>query len=192
MNFNKHSNLQGSHAFLSASTYSWVNYNDEKLSQFFMSRLAAQRGTELHELASMLIKQGVRLPKSNKSLNNYVNDCIGFRMKVEQILYYSPNIFGTADAIGMSKNRETNRFRLRIADLKTGLIEASFTQLEIYAALFCLEYNFRPFEIEIELRIYQNNVLEIVEPDPDVIFHIMDKIISFDKQITNLRIETEH
>jgi hypothetical protein len=33
--FNKHSNLAGQHAFLSASKYHWVNYTDQKLDASF-------------------------------------------------------------------------------------------------------------------------------------------------------------
>jgi hypothetical protein len=31
MNFNEHSTLVGQHAFLSASYYHWINYDDQKL-----------------------------------------------------------------------------------------------------------------------------------------------------------------
>jgi len=104
-------------------------------------------------------------------------------MKTEQILYYSDNCFGTADAIAFRKNF------LRIHDLKTGLTPVSERQLEVYAALFCLEYRVKPFEIEIELRIYQNDEIQIYEVDPDVITHIMDRIVTFDKRIEAIRME---
>ena len=54
---------------------------------------AAQYGTELHELAAKLIELGIKLPKSNKTLNMYVNDCIGFRMTPEVTFYFSENAF---------------------------------------------------------------------------------------------------
>lgn len=183
MLFNKHSELSGQHAFLSASKYHWINYDDEKLDRVFIQAMAAQRGTELHQFAFDAIRLGVKLQKSPKTLNAYVNDAIGYRMTPEQILYYSPNCFGTADAIAFRRNR------LRIHDLKTGFTPVSEHQLEVYAALFCLEYQYKPFEIEIELRIYQNDEIQIFEADPDVITHIMDKIITFDKRITRLRME---
>jgi Protein of unknown function (DUF2800) len=104
-------------------------------------------------------------------------------MTSEQILFYSDNCYGTADAIGFRKNL------LRIHDLKTGLNDASPTQLEIYAALFCMEYRFKPTEIGIELRIYQNDDVRVYTPEPDVIFHIMDRIVTFDKRITAHRME---
>lgn len=183
MLFNKHSDLAGKHAFLSASKYHWVNYDDEKLDRSFVTAMAAQRGTELHALAHELIRLGVRLPRSAKSLNMYVNDAIGYRMASEQVLFYSENCFGTADTISFRRDK------LRIHDLKTGVTPTSERQLEIYAALFCLEYRFKPFEIEIELRIYQNDEVQIYEADPDVISHIIDKIITFDKRIKDLRME---
>jgi len=104
MNFNKHFRLEGQHAFLSASKYHWINYDEEKLISTFTKFQATQKGTALHELAMNLINLGVKLPKTNKTLNMYVNDAIGFKMHTEQILYYSDNCFGTADAISFKKN----------------------------------------------------------------------------------------
>jgi hypothetical protein len=173
----------GRHAFLSASNYHWINYDEEKLDRVFWTTAAAQRGTELHALAHQLIKLGVKLPDVPKSLNQYVNDAIGFRMTSEQILYYSDNCYGTADTISFRNNK------LRIHDYKSGATPASVHQLEVYAALFCLEYKFKPFEIEIELRIYQGDEVHVYVPDVDVIFHIIDKIITFDKRIDYLRSE---
>ena len=183
MIFNDHSKLAGQHAFLGASKYHWINYDEEKLDRVFTARMAAQRGTELHAFASEAIRLGIKLPKSPKTLHLYVNDAIGFRMTPEQVLYYSPNAFGTADAISFRRNK------LRVHDLKTGLIQGSVHQLEVYAALFCLEYRFKPMQITTELRIYQNDEVQIYDGDPDVITHVMDKIISFDKRLNQLRVE---
>ncbi len=183
MLFNTHSNLIGRHAFLSASKYHWINYDEDKLDRVFLTALAAQRGTELHAFAHEAIRLGIKLPRTQKTLNLYVNDAIGYRMTPEQVLYYSDNSFGTADAISY------RRGMLRIADLKTGVTATSEHQLEVYAALFCLEYLMKPFEIEIELRIYQSDEVRIYEADPDVIFHIMDRIIIFDKRINAIRME---
>ena len=113
----------------------------------------------------------------------YVNDAIGYRMSPEQILYYSDNCFGTADAISFKRNK------LRVHDLKTGVTPTSEHQLEVYAALFCLEYRFKPFDISIELRIYQNDEVRVYEGDPDQVTHIMDKIVTLDKRLTVLRAE---
>ena len=181
MNFNKHSNLEGQHAFLGASKYHWINYSDEKVAEAYSKFLATQKGTVLHEFAAQCIKLGQKLPKSHKTLNMYVNDAIGFRLTPEQILYYSENCFGTADAIGFRNGL------LRIHDLKTGVIPAHMEQLEIYAALFCLEYKVKPGEIEIELRLYQNNEILYHTPTAEEIVPITDKIITFDKIINKIK-----
>jgi hypothetical protein len=183
MNFVNHSELKGLHAFLGASGYHWINYDDEKLANRFLTHLATLRGTELHEAAEKLIKLGIKLPRTNQTLNMYVNDAIGYKMRTEQVLYYSDNCFGTADTISFRDNK------LRIHDLKTGQIPAHMEQLLIYAALFCLEYNKKPSEIEIELRIYQNDEKIVYIPTTDDIVPIMDKIVSFDKLINKIRRE---
>ncbi len=141
MNFNKHSNLEGQHAFLGASKYHWINYSEDKVAESYSRFLATQKGTQLHEFAAQCIRLGQKLPKSKKTLNAYVNDAIGFKMTPEQILFYSDNCFGTADAIAFRGDL------LRIHDLKTGAIPAHMEQLEVYAALFCLEYKIKPLSI---------------------------------------------
>ena len=95
MNFNRHSNLEGQHAFLGASKYHWINYTDDKIADSYVRFLATQKGTVLHAFAAQCILLGQKLPKSQKTLNMYVNDAIGYKMTPEQILYYSPNCFGT-------------------------------------------------------------------------------------------------
>lgn len=181
MNFNKHSALEGQHAFLGASKYHWINYDEGKLATSYTNFLAAQKGTEIHELAAKCIKLNQKLPRSQKTLNMYVNDAIGFKMVPEQILFYSLNCFGTADSISFRNKM------LRIHDLKTGVIPAHMEQLEIYAALFCLEYNINPNDIDIELRIYQNDEILYHNPTAEDIVPIMNKIITFDKIISNIR-----
>jgi len=181
--FNKHSELEGLHAFLGASKYSWIRYDIKKLEETYRNEVAKQKGTELHEIASSCIKHSIQLKGTKQTLNLFVNDAIGYKMESEQILYYSPNCFGTADAISFKNNL------LRIHDLKTGFHPASFDQLKIYAALFCLEYDYKPFDIKMELRIYQADEVHIFEPDPDEIAHIMDIIIAFDKKIDQIRME---
>lgn len=183
MIFNRHSALEGQHAFLSASKSSWLRYDEEKLRAAFMRSEAAAKGSRLHHLAHLLIKEGEKLPRNNRTLNLYVNDAVGFRMTPEQVLFYSINCFGTADAI--SFRREV----LRISDLKTGERKVSFDQLMVYAALFCLEYGHRPHDIRIELRIYQNGDVERFDPEPEEIAFMMDRIITLDKFINNLREE---
>ena len=183
MIFNKHSNLQGLHAFLGASKYSWLNYDDEHLRIAWQNAFAAKRGTELHELAAMCIRLNQRLPRNDRTLNMYVNDAIGYKMTPEQPLYYSENCFGTCDAISFRKNQ------LRIHDLKTGRGPTHIEQLEIYAAIFCLEYGIKPSDIDIELRIYQSDEIIGYVPESDEIVHIMDKIVYFDKMIKEFKSE---
>ena len=183
MLFNTHSQLVGRHAFLSASKSAWTNYDEEKLDRVFIASLAAQKGTELHAFAHEAIRLRIKLPRVSKTLNMYINDAIGFGMTPEQILYYSDNCFGTADAISY------RRGILRISDLKTGVRVVSVRQLEVYAALFCLEYRMKPAELTIELRIYQNDEIQVYLVDPDVITHIMDRIVVFDQRIEAIRAE---
>ena len=185
MQWNNHSLdvPEGAHAFLGASKYSWVNYDRDKLISAYLNYLAAQRGTRLHAYAAESIRLGQKLPRSKKTLNMYVNDAIGFGMRPEQALYYSTNSFGTSDAITFRDGL------LRIHDLKTGVIPASLKQLEIYAALFCLEYNYKPTDIGMELRIYQNDDILIGNPTAENITPIMDKVVEFDKVITHLKEE---
>lgn len=181
MNFNKHFALEGQHAFLGASKYHWINYDEEKVVESYSRYLAAQKGTELHEFAATCIRLGQKLPRSSKTLNMYVNDAIGYKMVPEQILYYSENCFGTADAISFRNNF------LRIHDLKTGVIPAHMEQLMIYAALFCLEYNVKPTDIDMELRLYQSSEVLVHNPTSADIMQIINKIVSFDKIISRIK-----
>jgi hypothetical protein len=73
--------------------------------------------------------------------------------------------------------------------LKTGtVVPGSMKQLQIYTALFCLEYGVNPNDLElIELRIYQNDDVVIEEADPIEILHIMDRIVAFDKIIEEIK-----
>lgn len=181
MIFNNHSELSGKHAFLSPSNYHWLNYTDQKLEARFIAAMAARRGSDLHALAHEAIRLGVKLSRTNKSLSTYVNDAIGYKMTCEQTLFYSENCFGTADTICFRRNK------LRIHDLKTGIIQTSEHQLEVYGALFCLEYLVSPFDIEIELRIYQRDEIRVFEPFAETIQDIMNKIIEFDQQIEEIK-----
>lgn len=189
MNFNKHYNLKDKHAFLSASKYHWINYDLEKLESAWTNHEAAKMGTRLHAHAAECINLGTRLKQTNKTLNMYVNDAIGFKMQTEQILYYSDNCFGTADAISFRKEMRTGRNTLRIHDYKSGSVPAHMEQLEIYAALFCLEYRYDPEDIDMELRLYQNDQVVIHNPSPESIKSIMDTIVAFDKAIDKWKVE---
>lgn len=203
MNLEDISSFEGKHAFLGASKYHWLNYDTEKLIFTYKKFLATQRGTELHEFASQCISLNVQLPKSKKlieamvclslkhsvpltkvqaeTIRGYVNDSVGLGMKSEQLLYYSENCFGTTDAIIFHDGT------LQIHDLKTGENPTSIKQLMIYAALYCLINGVDPYQIQIELRIYQNGEINISNPSPDDICMIMNKIVEFDKVISEVK-----
>ena len=189
MKWNNHSNFEGEHAFLGASSYHWLNYSEEKLIKNYKNRMATLRGTLLHSFASQCINLRQKLPRSTKSLNSFVNDAIGYNMKSEQILYYSDNCFGTTDAISFTKQRGSDRMILRIHDLKTGETPAHMEQLMIYAALFCLEYRIIPTDIDFELRLYQSNDILYFNPTAEDIVPIMDKIKTFDRIINQIKEE---
>jgi len=110
------------------------------------------------------------------TIKNYINDGIGFRMIPEQVLMFSEEFFGTADTIVFWDNT------LRIHDLKTG-VSGEMEQLEIYAALFCLEYDVKPMDIQMELRLYKQNEVLIHKPTVEDIVPIMDIIVSDAKMI---------
>lgn len=175
MNFEKHSNLEGLHAPFSPSQSSWLRYDDEKALEVYANRKASEIGTKLHQWAKDTIDLGIKQPRSKKTLYAYVNDAIGFKMSTEVVLFYSKRFFGTADSISFRNGV------LRIHDLKTGKIPAHMKQLEIYAALFCLEYKVKPGDIEMELRIYQNDEILYHNPTAEDILPIMDKIIHLNK-----------
>lgn len=175
MVFNRHENLEGLHAPFGASKSSWLRYDDEKAVEVYNNLKAAELGTILHEWAKNTINLGLKQPRSKKTIYSYVNDAIGFKMSPEVVLFYSEYFFGTADAICFRNNV------LRIHDLKTGVHPAKMEQLEIYAALFCLEYKIRPGDIKIELRIYQNDEILFHYPTAEEIVPIMDKIVHLNK-----------
>ena len=180
MKFHSYSNLEGLHASFSPSQPSWLRYDDDKAIEVFMNRKAAEMGSRLHKWAKDTIDLGIKQSRSKKTLSAYVNDAIGYKMNTEVVLFYSPRFFGTADAICFRDNV------LRIHDLKTGKTPVHMEQLEIYAALFCLEYKIKPGEIEMELRIYQNNEMIVHNPTAEDILPIMDKIIHLDKMLDKL------
>ncbi len=195
MNWNKHSALEGSHAFLSASKYSWLNKDNDELLEAYSNSYAQAIGTMLHSYAADSIRFRERLRKTDAkgvkfdlmrrgvpefaidisgvfpNLMAYVNDSIGFQMDPEVVLYYSDLCFGTADAIQLDGDV------LRIHDLKTGTTPAKIDQLMIYAALFYLEYGFKPERLRTELRIYQSDEILVHEPEAIDIRAVMDQIV---------------
>lgn len=180
MNFVKHLNLNGLHAPFSPSQSSWLRYDDSKALEVYNNKKAAEIGTKLHAWAKDTIDLGIKQPKSKKTIYAYVNDAIGYRMSTEVVLYYSDRFFGTADAISFRDGV------LRIHDLKTGKLPVHMEQLEIYAALFCLEYKVKPGDIQIELRIYQNDEIIYHNPTAEDIVPIMDKIVHLDKLLSKI------
>jgi hypothetical protein len=204
MIFNDHSKLEGQHAFLGASKYHWLRWDDETLEERYYGQFTQMIGTELHVLAKDLISNRIKLAKHDKKIIDitlgrlmipkgsydseeilltllpFVNDAIGFRMVPEVILFYSIHCFGTADAITFN---ETDRI-LRINDFKSGITPVKMDQLMIYAALFCLEYKKNPYDFVTELRIYQTGEIILYIPEPTEIEAVMGLITSKNKIIT--------
>lgn len=177
MRFYSHSELANRHAFLSASRYHWIRYDEDKLFENFSTSMDAALGTRLHAFAAEAIKLRIRMPDTSATINSYINDAIGFRMTPEVTLVASENAFGTADAVSFYDNV------LRIHDLKNGVNEAKMDQLLIYACFFLIEYRFKPNEIKIILRIYQNDMITEHIPELDELTPIIDKIHTFDDLI---------
>jgi hypothetical protein len=204
VHFNRHSDMEGLHAFLSPSSYHWLRYDRDHLVERFRTKKAAQLGSELHDIAHRLIKLKIKLPGNGTTLNSFVNDVISLFMMSEQTLIYSGNCFGTADAIGLKRLRGHELPTLRVFDLKTGESEAKVDQLIVYCALFCLEYGYRPLELEYDLRIYQNDAIQqwteetLVQiagkdepfmPIPLAVTYAMDKIVTWDKVLDELQLK---
>ena len=59
-------------------------------------------------------------------------------------------------------------------------------QLEIYAALFCLEYKVKPSDISMELRVYKNDEVLVHNPTAEDILPVMDKIVHLNKLLEKL------
>ena len=183
MIFNQHPKLEGLHAPFSPSQSHWLRYSEEKAITYLRNKQAAEMGTRLHAFAKESIDLGLRQPRSKKTICTYINDAIGYRMSTEVVLYYSDRFFGTADAISFKNNF------LRIHDLKTGVTKVDMEQLEVYAAIFCLEYKIKPEDIDIELRIYQNDEVLYHNPLPENIRSIMNTIVRLEKALLNSKYE---
>ena len=188
MKFYDHKSLEGLHAPFTASQSSWLRYDDKKIIEVYNNKKASEMGTRLHAWAAETINLGLKQPKSKKTLCAYVNDAIGYKMNTEVVLFYSEHFFGTADAISFRNGV------LRIHDLKTGKvgkIESHMEQLEVYTALFCLEYKVKPSDIQIELRVYKSDEVIVWNPTAEDIVPIMDKIVHLDKLLEKLDREEE-
>lgn len=205
MNWNQHRNLEGSHAFLSASKYNWLSKTNEEIVQSYTNSFAQAIGTLSHAFAADYIRFREKLKKGDSrtlkmdlmrkgipeyaidiraffpTVMRYVNDSIDFMMDPEVLLYYSDLCFGTADSIQVSNGV------LRIHDLKTGTTVAKIDQLKIYAALFYLEYGQKPERLRTELRIYQSDDIIVHEPEVDEIREVMDAIVEKDRVLQKLK-----
>lgn len=205
MNWNQHRNLEGSHAFLSASKYSWLSKTNEEIVQSYTNSFSQAIGTMSHAFAADYIRFREKLRKNDSrtlkmdlmrrgipeyaidiraffpTVMQYVNDSIDFMMDPEVLLYYSDLCFGTADAIQVSNGV------LRIHDLKTGSTVAKIDQLKVYAALFYLEYGQKPERLRTELRIYQSDDIIVHEPEVDEIREVMDAIVEKDRVLQKLK-----
>ena len=196
MQWNDHKQLEGKHAFLGASNFHWINWNDQIFENRYYSQFSTTIGTAIHALAHDCILNRTKLNKHDRhlieitlyhayipkhaydpddilmNLIQFVNDAIGYHMSSEILLYYNNYCFGTCDAISFSEKERI----LRIHDLKTGTTTAHMEQLLIYAALFCLEYHKNPHQFKTELRIYQNFNIVVEEPDANDIETFMNLI----------------
>ena len=209
--FNDHSRdiKEGAHAILSPSQSSWTNYeSQEYLFNLVCSKYAQEIGTLLHKLAESAIEYKVRIPKlaarpmitlwllangiprgiinTDKYVSNfvaYVNDAIGFDMEPEIPLKYSENAFGTADAIRFNEKK----MHLRIHDYKSGVTKPCLRQLEVYAAYFCMEYNIKPKDLTIELRIYWQDEIIVGHPTAADIVPLIERTRESDKFIRSLK-----
>ena len=205
MNWNKHTNLEGSHAFLSASKYSWLSKSNDELIQSYTNSYSQAIGTLMHAYAADAIRFREKLRKGDSraakfdlmrrgipefaidirsffpTVMDYVNDAIDFGMDPEVLLYYSDLCFGTADAIQVSKGV------LRIHDLKTGSTVAKIEQLMVYASLFYLEYGYKPERLRTELRIYQSGDILVHEPEVEEIREVMESIVEKDRVLQKLK-----
>jgi hypothetical protein len=192
--FNKHPKLEGTHAILSPSNYHWLNDDEEKLRKRLKNAKAAARGESLHALAAHAISEGVMLYPDGSTLSLYVNDAIEYGMQAEMTLFFSLDAFGHADAIGFQiypvPDGNVLGF-LRIHDLKTGVSPASMKQLYVYCAYFCLEYDFKPYEIEGELRLYQNDAIECTVIDRVILTQVISTILAHQRVIDDDRMGDE-
>ena len=187
MPFNDHSSLRGLHAFLSPSNYHWLNYDRQKMKARLSAHQAAARGTRIHAWAHEAIRLGMRQKRNGSHIDRYINDGIGHRMETDFMIFYSEDAFGEADTL--CYREEKGKPTLRIHDLKTGLVKAGITQLEVYAAFFCLEYHLKPEEITIYLYIYQNDQVIGGKADPAKIRQIMERTIEATKWVQEDRKE---
>lgn len=209
MQWNKHSDLEGKHAFLSASKHYWLGYSEDRLITSYQNENRKELGTVLHAFAAASVENCITMPKSNRDMIKMIKIyMIGQKISrdlIDSLTYLPLVVIDTLrayinDAIGFKMKPElvlfyskycfgtadTISFRnkiLRIHDFKSGDMPASMDQVMIYAALFCLEYKIDPADIKIELRIYQSGEVKMYEPTAAEIVDISNRIIESDKTI---------
>lgn len=225
MNYPEFSNLEGKHAFLAPSKHGWENKNIDELIGTYSRTWAQAIGTAVHDISRRHIKRHQKISNTDKkeiklqtieyydipeyAVNRgvdfdmifetakiYVNDAIGYRLIPEQLLVYDKDIaFGTADTISPLDSVFDRRF-LRIHDLKTGVKEVDMSQLEKYAALFCLQFEtefkrrqMTVADLEMELVIYQMGEKIIHNPTVEDIAPLMDIYRMDVKALTKLKAE---
>lgn len=207
MEWNKHPELVNRHTFLSPSKYAFLRKTDEELVNSYYGSFATDIGTATHAFAADCIKLRHELDEGDwrhlefellrrkfpreafdldfifPTVQRYVNDSIGRNMDPEIGLMYSSLCGGTADAIAF------RRKKLYIHDLKTGTTPAKIDQLMGYAALFFLEYGYKPESTHTELRIYQAGDIFVCEPNSAEVREVMDAIVHADLVLHNLKEE---
>lgn len=177
------------HAFLSPSKFHWIRYDKEKLIKAYYNWRNVQNGTKLHALAETLILARHEQKRDGTTFNTYVNDAIKYKMEPEKLLWYSENLFGHADALMFKPPIGSRKGILRIHDLKTGIIPAHFDQLIIYAAIYCVTNNVDTDSIDIELRIYQNDDVQIYEPTCEEMNEYISSMVEADNIVNELRMQ---
>ncbi len=110
----------------------------------------------------------------------YVNDSVMCQMTPEEELIFTDDFWGTCDAIRFDG---TNLF---IFDLKTGTSPVHVEQLMIYAAYYCLANHLDPYNIKVELRIYQNVDIHVAIPEPEELHRYMQILEIDDATICRL------
>jgi hypothetical protein len=112
MRWNRHLNLQGEHAFLSPSTYHWINYNHARLLQRWTAAQAGAYGNMQHEYAQQEIK-AKRESGLIGTVGQYINDAIRYRMETEQVRHCSVSSMATTRSESRSSFGFTRPMRSR-------------------------------------------------------------------------------
>ena len=178
------------HSFACGNIKAYESYDEENLDDvrkgfrnFIRGRYPLDQDKTAPLAFSILDNMRYIPEESWLSVAQFINDSCQYKMNSEQPLWYSDNAFGTADAISFFRNK------LRIHDLKTGDTQSKILQLEIYAALFCLEYHKDPEQIKIELAIYQFGEINKAAGDPKDIRDLMDLIIEDDRVLNMMSLD---